>query len=396
VINFLENSKFQQFISSYSGPKATDISSAFFILFFLSIGTFFADLDAETNAIDEWAVVSFLSLLGSLGYFTLFGYLINRYLPLISVPRFIAINGLFFSTEMFRAIFVAVVEFNLNLNDQINWAYRIVAGGFTGLIFFGLFSVNKNNSFFYRERLRELINIKNEFLKTTKVTQRDLVNTRNEATIAIKNELNLALSGILGGLKNSPANYQLVVNEIIRISDEVVRSISHEIFEKQKPENAKTIGVNNKRFGLRRLLKLATVNPFMPVVTSVLTALQIFGLAVFGVENKLASSLAFLVFITWIYVTLLLANRFVKPILFKLKIFFRVILITLVFWSIALPPFIFKFVGDSLRIPQNATFIFWLFAISTVILWPLAFFNGLQKARSEVLDEISLINEKLK
>ena len=131
----IKNSEaWNRFLSSFAGPKATSFKSAFLILLFLSLGTLYTDFPGGEKDIAQWRLVTLQSLVISLTYYQILDLVIRSKFAQVSKSRFWLLNFLFFTTEAIRAIFIGISA-QSKYGVNIDWDYRIIAGGLTGLLF---------------------------------------------------------------------------------------------------------------------------------------------------------------------------------------------------------------------------------------------------------------------
>lgn len=394
MISFFNSNKFQDFIASYTGEKATSIKSAAYILLFLSLGTLFTDFNGSPDQFSSWTFASLTSYLVSLAYFASMGSLINKWQPELQIWRTISISALFFTTEMWRAIYVANFELILDINSTIDWDYRVVAGGLTGILFFGIFSIFQNDSANYKNKLLELNDKELKLRNSSKVSSQDLENIRNKALLTIRNEISESVQVVLNESKKDSSDFQALSDELMRISEEVVRPISHSIFEADL-EKSETQSSKQLKLFSTQLPELASLNPFFPKAYTFFAAIQIVGLALFGVENKLFGIYSLLTYSAWIYLVLTFGEKILRPLLPKMNLYLRFILISFTYITLALCPFVFDFVAETFRIPQNINFVIWLSLIALIMIWPITFYVAIRNARIAIIDEITQANEKL-
>lgn len=388
-------SNLRDFAASYAGSKATSVSSACAVLLFLSLGTLFTDFKGQASDFGDWILVSTKSYILGVAYFFIFANLINRFVQKISKIRVIFVTALNFSTEMIRAIFVAQSELNLKLTQSIDWDYRIIAGGLTGILFFGIFSIVKNDAQMYRDKITELKKVQLDLENTTKVTSADLLTIKNNAINVIQKELNKSFSEFLSRFSKSSESGQRVVNELMRVADEIIRPLSHEVFALNGTENTKKFVEQPIRIFSSKIMELATLNPFFPLQMTFFAAIQIVGLAFFGVENIYEGVLGLAAYSSWIFITLCVAKKYLNPLLPKLNLPLRFFVISIVYINLALCPFLFDFVSNTLQIPQNLVFVVWLSAIALIMIWPVTFYVAIRSARSKAVEEIKSNNERL-
>ena len=394
-MNKLKNSEaWKRFLLSFAGPKATSIKSALLILVFLSLGTLFTDLSGNEKDFAHWRLVTLQSLIISLTYYQILASLIKNKFAEVSITRFSLLNFLFFTTEAIRAIFIGISA-ESKYGVSIDWDYRVVAGGLTGLLFFGIAATVLNDSFSYRQRLNELRKAEKELIKTTTVTIEDIQTSRNTVLNTLRQEINKALSGLVQQSTNSKDSAAKVVGELVRVSEEVVRPLSHnllsETFEDQLPD----LGTQKRTKYFYRILNLASLNPFHPAVTTFLAGIQLVGVAIFEAANQLNGFISLLIYSIWIFLVLYFSKKLLKNLLQKIYLPLRILLISFIYSLVAWCPFVISFVGISLDIPTNYIFLIYLSSIAIILIWGLAIYVALRNARDEVLENLKATNEKL-
>ena len=394
-MNKLKNSEsWNRFLLSFAGPKATSFISAFLILLFLSLGTLFTDFPGSEKDFTHWQLITLQSFVLSLFYFQVLAFVINKLFAEVSKTRFWLLNFLFFSTEAIRAIFIGISAKSM-YGFSIDWDYRVVAGGLTGLLFFGIATTVLNDSFVYRQRLLELRKAEKELLKTTTVTIEDIQTSRNNVLNSLRQEINKALSGLLQQSSNPKDSAATVVSELVRVSEEVVRPLSHnllsETFEDQLPD----LGTQKRAKYFYRILNLASLNPFHPLVTSFLAGIQLVGVAIFEAKNQLHGLISLIIYSAWIFLVLYVSKKLIQKHLYKISLATRILLISFIYSIVSWCPFVISFVGISLDIPTNYIFLTYLSLIAIILIWAVSIYLALRTARDEALENLKSTNEKL-
>ena len=366
------------------------------VLAFLSIGTVVTERTQSSASYVTWVQISFASFVLALTYFGIFGFFISKFRPADDGIRFTLVLILFFTTEMLRAIFVGEIILIEGLLAEMNWGYRVIAGGFTGILFFGLLSIVLNDNSSYRKNLKELKDVENELRKTTEVTLEDIEKYKQSILNSIRDAVNQALHKVVAEPAGSKENSKLVVDELVRVSEDVVRPLSHQLFMQKFELNQTPTLPRQKRWRTGRIFELATIsNPFQPIVTASLGVLQLIGVTLFGTANPLRGMFSLTIFILWIYLILAIAKKFVAPRLEKVNIFFRFIIITLVYAAVALFPLLSPDFAVELGMHFDLGFYIYLAAIAASLLWLLALYSATDVARSQTLANTAIVNEQL-
>jgi signal transduction histidine kinase len=366
------------------------------VLTFLSIGTVLTEASQTSVGIINWVFIAATSLLLAIVFFKLFGALIDKYLSQSIFPRTFFIATLFFSTEMLRAIYVGEIALIQGFVLEMDWGFRVVAGGFTGLLFFGMLSIVLNDRAVYVTNLAELKNVENQLRRTSAVTEEDIERNKQSILNTIRDAVNQALHTVIAEPENSKKNSRLIVDELVRVSEEVVRPLSHKLFSEkfELDQSIKTLQI--KRWRTSEIFALATTtNPFQPGTTAIIGILQLLGITLFDTGNPVRGLASLTVFIVWIYLILAIAKKLFAPAIQKSNLLVRFVLITLVYSAVALFPLLSPNFAAELGMHFDPGFYLYLAAVASSLLWLLALYAATDVARRQTLANTAKLNEEL-
>lgn len=394
-MKFKLKSQVNSFGQSYAGPAATNPLMAIFILALLSIGTAFNELPDEPLAFQAMTGIAYQSLVLGTIYFILFGLGIRYFAKENSVLRFSLVSTLFFTTEMIRAIFVGYSISKINPELGINWNYRIFAGGFTGLTLFGIVSIILNNNQNYKENLGNLYATEEDLKRKTQINETDLIQLKNEIISKIKSAIDTALQASVLNSKTKSDDEKLVVQELIRVSDEVVRPLSHELFENEFQIPKFDDANKPKKVTSRRVLELATQNPFHPFPIVGIAFGLLVGNSLFGTNNSARAFLALAALLSAIYLVVFLAKKLLQPLIQHSHLLIQVSIASLIFWALHKIMVDFKFFVDAFGIVKTDGTDFYIGLLAVVLSWIIAIFYGVKESRLEVLESLEESVNKL-
>lgn len=366
------------------------------VLVLLTGGAFFTETLINSAPPNELFEITLLALIVSFIFFIIFGKLINVFTKERSLVRAAWLLILFFATEMVRTLLIGWQALQKNLTDQVQWDYRIVAGGLTGILFFGLRSIVLNDTTRYKLNLSELHTVQEELRKSSEVTQEDLDKNKDRIIDSIRAAVNQALQSVLNQPSSNKKNTKLVVDELIRVSEEVVRPLSHELFNDRQnfAENVKE--ANQKTYSGFKIFRLATyAQPFHPTATALFGLFQFFGLAVFLTENPIKASLIMTAYLAWIYLVLAVAKKYVQPKLIKVNLLIRTLIVSSIYWIATIFIFLDRRLTENLMLPYTTQLFFYLTLIGTIIAWSFAVYSAIQRARLETIESLKETNERL-
>lgn len=387
-MNFQVKSRFSNFGQDFAGPACTSPVMAISVLALLSIGTAFNELPSQPLAFQAMTGVAYQSLALGTIYFLFFAFLINVVAKKPSLIRTILVAILFFTTEMVRAIFVGFSVTKINPEISMDWSYRVVAGGVTGLTLFGVVSIILNNNRKYKENLSKLINTQENLRQSTRINETDLIEIKHEIISKIKAAIDSALAASVFSSSKTGGDEQSVVQELIRVSDQVVRPLSHELFESEYQFPKFQEIENPRNVSSRRVLVLSALNPFHPIPLIGIAFGLLVGNTLFGTENTTQAFIALALLLTSLFIFMFAAKKFITPILSKSSILLHVVVASLIFWFLHKIIVDLKFITEAFGIVKTDGSDFYIGLLSIILCWIIAIFYGVKESRSEVLSSL--------
>lgn len=388
--------RFTKQVNSYAGPRSTSLVAAALILGFLSFGTSTNEVSANKTEFIAWSGIAYQSLVISFAYFAIFSFLINRFFKVPSFSKMVAIGLLFFTTEMLRAIFVGQMGFHLGLTSDVNWGYRILAGGCTGLAMFGITAIVLNDNLQYKQNLNEFESAKNDLSKTLSVTEEDIVSIRTQILDTIRSAINESLNLVLKKPIADKANSKIVVDQLVRVSEEVVRPLSHQLFSNSFSDLNTLEKTKIEKVNTRKVLQLATyVSPFQTMPIFSLGFLLLIGGSLFGANDPMLGFFALALILGAFYLILSLATKFIRPQLHKWPVLIRVVVISSVYLFICMSLFQIRFISTVFSIARTTNSAIYFAVLALVLCWLLAIYPAIRVARAETLSNLDDINGQL-
>lgn len=387
-----ENSRRRTF--RFAGPRATSQWVVLPILCFLSLNV--TTLGVVEKPVDQ--LLLFQITLGAFvcawGYFTLVGFVINALLPKLGNPRNWAIAILYATTEMFRTVVLYWFSVTVGLPSVADWMFRITGGLTTGLVIFAIVSTVLNDSSSYGAAFRELISQRVKLQVTITASQENLLRTREQLIENARSQISLALGNTQSeSLKTSP-EYGRIVDQLFHVTEDVVRPLSHDLFDNPIALVSPSEVSKPPRVPFLTFLKDSSVaSPFRPglmvLISALLTTPSLF--LVMSWSYFVAWAAALTVF----FVLILLAKRYLTPVLPRVPYLLRILIIGFVF---VVPAVIFTtVVFSALFEGQTASINSLLYgaALGLGLGMLVATSGGLRASRVRMLTEISDINDQL-
>ena len=371
-----------------AGKMATSAKVFLPVLAFLSVMTVLSELGPIELPPGQLIGIASITFLASGVYALLFGWGLNTIAPRAGNLRLILVVILYFTTEAGRAVAVAAMVYNVAPSIEVEWGYRILAGGATGILIFGISAVIANDVVTYETDLRNLRLARAKLEATTEKSEVDLA-MRQEAMLET---VRASVSDALAKVDTSESG--TAAPALIRISEEVVRPLSHQLYDEMpQPPQA---SVEPQRASYRRIFVLATVTqPFQPALLATFAFFLMIGAALFKFQSVLAGFGMVAAMICWLVIYLSLASWLLMPLLPKLGFWLRAVILTLVYAGISVGPNLllgwFPPNGVQLHIAGTAS----IYIIATFVGWTLALYPAAVVASSEQIAQIGLVNAEL-
>lgn len=378
----------------FAGPKATSQSVVLPVLIFLSLNSAPTGLTQNSDIRLIQLRIIFFALVLSWTYFTVSGYVLNKVARGVGKLRIILVLWIFASTEILRTVLVHEFALLSGLDSEPYWIFRICAGAMTGIVFFGISSVVINDSLEYRRSYNQLVEQRLKLNATIASTESMLRTVREQLVAGIKAQLVRALSASVEKVSAQEPRTEEVSEELFRVTEEVVRPLSHSLFEKPIIPSFEELEIRAPRIPLKQLISDATsAEPFRP-------ALLVF----VGLMLTFPVSLLFRVPLDWLmwlgafaltFVVIWFAKIYLTEILRTLPISVRVLL----FAAVYIPPaFFFSYsimdtvMEDSSNPVENFIYGYGIIVFLGSLL---AVISGMRQSRQRMLDEVSAVNNQL-
>lgn len=384
---------FQRVRFRFAGPRATSQWIVVPILLFLSLNTGtagIADTSASQLVLLEITVIAFL---GAWLYFTLCGWGLNRLFPDEGIARNWAMGILYATTEMVRAIELYWLSVAAGLPTVADWLFRITGSLSTGLVLFAIVSTVLNDSASYTAAYRELISQSLTLQATVNASQENVLRTRDQLINNVRQQLTVALGATLSEASKSSPAYKKIVEDLFRVTEAVVRPLSHDLFDNPLAMVTAQDVSQRPRVPFVTFLKDSSVSPFLPglmvLISALLTIPSLF------LVMSWVYFLGWMLSLLFFYVFIWLAQRFLAPVLPKVPYLGRILLIAIVF---IIPAVVFTgvvFSGFYGGLLVSVSPLLYGAALGLGLGILISSSRGMKASRSRMLNEIKDINDQL-
>jgi len=378
---------------SFDGPRATSQAVVIPVLLLLSLNFSPTGIVFHGAVPSSWLMVVLAATAASWVWFTVGGLALQRWCPEHSLSRTILLIVLFTTTEMLRTTLMHFLALDAGIVSEPKWAFRLVSGAATGLVTFGALSTVLNDLVAYRRAYRRLVEQRARLQTSLTTLATNLIATQAQILTSVRSRLEEALVVTLAETRKVVPNDISVVDDLFRVADEVVRPMSHQLFDVPVhfSDNSPDVKVPRARFS--KVLIDVTKAPFRPGELGTLAALLSVPVIMLSASPLKAMmifvALGLVFLITWI------GRHFFTPSFGRLSLGWRIFCLSLVFAfpSAVLAVVVFnalETVGNSLMY-----FVGYGVLLGTLMGWLVTFTAGLGNARNAMLTEAASINNEL-
>lgn len=364
------------------------------VVVFLYSNVFVGGILSRTrDPFEPIAVVTIASIL-AWTFFSVAGVIINALFRRPSAWRAGFVLLVYAATEVLRISAVYELSSDGSIENDYGGLFRITGAASTGIVLFGLASVAVGDFRQYREgylahaqRLRGLTVVLEE-------TQSSVHLVRTQLAVSIRRLLTQNVSDAFTLGRGSKRPPEEIANDLFRISDELVRPLSHGLSHDAPLPLPFDVPREAPRVPVRVFLgDVSTASPFQPG-----PLVAIFGLITAPTLILFTSARGFalwLLFLLMVGASAYFGKKVIAPHLFRVPVVVRLLIITPLFSA----PSVFFMVALVMPGVAGASSIGELIAYGAVLGallgWLPATAEGLQHSRQRFVTELETMDERL-
>jgi signal transduction histidine kinase len=363
------------------------------IVLFLFLNTFVGGwFSSDEDPVGPFASVAVASL-SAWFVFSSLGALVNWVFPTISHARSVAVLLVFALTEVVRISVVFEYSEIENSANDLGLLFRITSAAATGLVLFGLASIAVGDYLSYREVYRSYIERLSRLSSALRETQSHVAMARTQLAMGIRQLLSDNVAQAFD--PDSPAHGQPedIAKELFRISDEVVRPLSHGLSEGRREAPRIDVPRDAPRISPRVFADdVTSVSPFQPIplilIVGLMTAPSLLVL-------DLRGSGLWAVFMVTVALSSFFGQRFLRPVLVRLPVIIRIAVITPLF-SLPWVFLILTVVSPRLTGVEDVShLVLYGAALGALLGWLPAIAEGLQESRARFVAQLESVDHQL-
>lgn len=378
----------------FAGIRATSQSVVLPVLVFLSLNLSSIGLvNPETDRLIVLRI-SFAALVSAWLYFSIFGWAINANVPLSGRGRTSLVIVLYGTTELLRTVLLYEYSVLAGLQVDPDWGFRISGGLTTGIVLFAIMSTVLNDSAYYRSAYRELFNRRQKLQATLEASQNNLARTRDQLIANTRDQIAESLRSALSESEKQTPQYSRIVDQLFEVAQEVVRPLSHRLFENPLNVPNTSLPISAPRVPLLTFWRDSTIaSPFRPGVMLAIGGLL--SLPSVIQEWSWNFTLFWLVGISIFYLAIWLSKKFITPNLASWPYLLRIVVISVAFWVPSAIFTVIMFDGIFPGATDAFNSVLYGSALGIVLGWLVASSAGMRASRQGMLSEVQKVNEEL-
>jgi signal transduction histidine kinase len=382
------------FLARFAGQHAMAQIVVIPILGFLFFNSAVSGLFSDSSDVFESVAVTSVATIVAWAFFTVMGFIINAAAPERSGVRAVAVAIVFGLTEVVRISAVYELATGDDFGDQFGIAFRLSGAFMTGLVLLGLASVAVGDYRDYREDYRRYVERLGRLVAVLGETQSHVELVRAQFGLSVRRLLTQNVTSAFTVGDGDDRNHSEVANKLFRIADEVVRPLSHSLSESAPTLPHFGRATQPPRVPLGTFFADVTSHaPFAPGSQSVIVALLT--APVLLVLNSMVALGLWVVFIALVFVANYGGYRFLTPVLTRIPIVLRILLITPLF---SLPHVFFGVLAIVPGVEDEGpgtSVIAYLAVLGAILGWLPAIADGLKYARQRFITQLETVDADL-
>lgn len=380
----------------FAGVKATSQWVVLPIMGFLSLNVLLTAALSEPSEQIRAISAALMAFAAAWLFFTLTSVIINLVFSRFGVVRIATVLVMYGLTEYIRIRVVHAATENSILLGENSDLYTFVGAFMTGIVMCSIAATATYDSSLYKKDYSQLVQQQLALSSTVLSTEKSVEQTRSQLLHTTKELLSSSLDSAFALTKTKDKNYAQLVDELFRISDEVIRPLSHQLTEEHREELPPLAPFKPRRVPLRSVLsnsnKFSSYNPLqMTLIVGLISS------PVLILNSQLTEIVSWLAGMVVIFFAQYLAKQMLTPLFPKLPKSLKAFLNSLVY---SLPVGLLFYVA-TVNIPATEglgvfVFVFVYGSLVGLILgWLIALSDGFQYARRDILKSVSQTNDDL-
>ena len=351
----------------------------------LTLGSVLVDGVPYTSSLEALSFAVLVSLATAVVFFIVSGRLITLLVSQESFARTSLTVLVFGITEAIRTGVFSQSMVMSGADLEMLWPHRILGGSMTGMLVLGIVSLISVDRERYVAEYERLVDRQEQLARELESLNHTITRFIDDLTTNVREVVDTALRSVTSSQR--AASTKEVVDEIVNVSENVVRPLSQEV-SAALPQ-ASTPSTLRPNVSTRRVFQLATlVAPFQPVGMPLVIFMLFFSASLFLVSPRVGIPLLTLTVIG-VWANHFVGARFVQPRMSSWPIHWRVIVTTVMYslgFYIALVA-ILIFRGYGTTLDRLGTLAYVLVIVSLVS-WGVALIPAIREGQREIIADM--------
>lgn len=365
------------------------------VLFVLALNSFPAIVFTDDQLLESQLVTVIGASAAAWLFFSACGALVNRLVTRFSIARVVIVTVSYALTEVIRFGIIYAYADELIGASSFNFAFNIINAAATGIALLGVLALANTDYSRYRYSYASLVRQTKKVQAALSETRTTTARIRSEIVEFVQQQLSRDLNAAIDLGNEQGEGRSNLVTELFRISDEVVRPLSHELSLVSAEHVDSAVIGKPARVPFGVMMREASIaSPFRPVEATILIFLLTAPLAlIYSSWVSVALSLGFL---GLQFSVALIGRRYVKPHLANWHIVPRILLPAAMF-SLPVVLYLALVIGPEFSDANTAPFWFGFGLFLVVLLASLiSLSQGLRSARVRSLDALRDVESQLR
>lgn len=381
------------FIPRFAGPQAFSQVVIQPVLAFLSLNAFAVGIFGDQTPVEAIAVVAVAGVV-AWTFFTVVGSAINRFFVFPTRARAVAVTATFGLTELIRiSALYALIASDPGTSD-FGLGFRSISAVVSGIVLLGLVSVAVNDFRAYRTSYQSYYNQLARVRSAVEETTTSVEMVRDQLALRVRRLLTADIYKAFHPVTSDSTPPDRIADELFRIADEIVRPLSHGVFEEPLPSVLPSAPEKPPRVSVRNFFNdVTSAAPFQPVIQTLIV-----GLICAPVAILLSTVLGVVLLVGCVglvFVITHLGRTYLTPVLTRWPLLLRVVVLTVLF-AIPLATFVAVVVipGVTGVGPETALLAYGA-SLGALLGWLPAIAEGLRFSRQRFIHDLEPLDNGL-
>ncbi len=318
------------FIPRFAGPQAFSQVVIQPVLAFLSLNAFAVGIFGDSRPPREAIALVAVATIVAWAFFTVVGIAVNRFLVSATRGRAVAVTATFGLTELVRISTLYILIADDEGTNDFGLLFRSVSAVVSGIVLLGLVSVAVNDFRAYRSSYRGYYNQLARVRSAVQETTTSVEMVRDQLALRVRRLLTADIDQAFRPVTPDSTPPDRIADELFRIADEIVRPLSHGVFEEPLPSVLPSAPEKPPRVSVRDFFTdVTSAAPFQPFLHTLIVGLIFAPVAI--LLSRVVGVVLLVACVGLVFVIAHLGRTYLTPVLNRWPVLLRVVVLTILF-----------------------------------------------------------------